>query len=456
MCKQPMNKGILVTSKTAFMAAPLLLAGLAGLAATAVASAGRTVDQGAGSAVAAGARPGVIDVSRNIGKTPPMGWNSYNRFGLGVTAKLVREIADGMKKYQLAAAGYKYLVIDDGWQNKQPGPKGELLCAVDKFPGGMAPLVRYVKGLGLELGIYSSPNQWSCGGRPGSLGYEEMHAKQFAEWGVKFVKYDYCPTRNNERDLSREEIIERYGVFHAAIKKADPEMVIAICEKGWAGKLRQQPKDGNPPVTGERRKAAFAWCAEAGTMWRTTGDISPKWGRIMEILDEQDGLASLSGPNSFNDPDMLEVGNGNLSAAENRAHFSLWCVLNAPLILGNDLRQIPAATLEVITNREVIALNQDLLCKQAEKVVDTGDIEVFSKPLANGDLGVCVFNRSGSGHEVAVNWNSLGLEAGSKVKARDLWAHKDLGEFSGSIETSVPSHDVMVFRLSKPSTPTAP
>ena len=157
----------------------------------------------------------------------------------------------------------------------------------------------------------------------------------------------------------------------------------------------------------------------------------------MQILEEQEGLASLSGPNAFNDPDMLEVGNGNLSPAENRAHFSLWCVLNAPLMLGNDLRHIPDETLEVIRNREVIALNQDLLCRQAEKVVDTGNIEMFAKPLANGDLGVCILNRGGSPERVTVPWPRLGLKSGSTVKARDLWAHKDLGEFSGSLEMSV-------------------
>jgi alpha-galactosidase len=436
------------------MAASLLLAGLTGPAAIADASEGRALEPDKGSAAATGGRAGQIAVSRNIGTPPPMGWNSYNRFGLGVTAQLVREIADGMKKYQLDDAGYKYLVIDDGWQSKQTGPKGELLCAQDKFPDGIAPLVKYVKNLGMELGIYSSPNPCSCGGRPGSLGYEDLHAKQFADWGVKFVKYDYCPTRSKERDLPGDAIIQRYQVFHAAVQKHDPGMIVAICEKGWAGSLYQKPRNANaPPLSPERRRAAFDWCAQVGVMWRTTGDISPKWSRIMEILDEQEGLASLSGPSAFNDPDMLEVGNGKLSAAENRAHFSLWCVLNAPLMLGNDLRQIPADTLAIISNKEVIALNQDLLCRQAEKVADTGDIEVFTKPLANGDLGVCVLNRGASPEKVAVKWVSLGLEPGSSVTARDLWTHKDIGSFSGPIEISVPSHDVVVYRLSKPATP---
>jgi len=416
----------------------------------------RPVDHGNHSQPAANGKPDGSDVSINVGKTPPMGWNSYNRFGLGVTAQLIKEIAAGVRKYRLDEAGYRYLVIDDGWQDKELGPDGEIFATPDGFPEGIGPLVKHVRGLVLELGIYSSPNRLSCGGRPGSLGHEETHARQFADWGVKFVKYDYCPTRSNERDLQREVIIERYHTFHAAIKKHAPDMVIALCEKVWAGKLRQKPNDGRSPVTREQRNAAFAWCAEAGVMWRTTGDISPKWNRIMDILDEQDGLASLSGPNSFNDPDMLEVGNGKLTASENRAHFSLWCMLNAPLILGNDLRQIPAETLEVITNKEVIALNQDLLCKQAEKVIDDGDIEIFSKPLANGDLGVCVLNRGGGPENVTLNWNCLKLSAGGRVKARDLWSHMDLGEFTDRIEMSVPSHDVVVYRISKPLPPSPP
>ena len=435
------------------MSAALLLAGATYPLGAASASDEQGAEQGNAPMPPATARPGGPDVSGNTGKTPPMGWNSYNRFGLGVTARLIEEIADGVRKYKLDEAGYKYLVIDDGWQDKQLGPDGEIFASPDKFPEGIAPLVKYVRNSGLELGIYSSPNKLSCGGRPGSLGHEEIHAKQFADWGVAFVKYDYCPTRSNERDLPRDQIIERYKVFHAAIKRHAPAMVIAICEKGWAGKLRQPRNGGNLPVTREQRKAAFAWCAEAGVMWRTTGDISPKWNRIMEILDEQEGLASLAGPNAFNDPDMLEVGNGNLSPAENRAHFSLWCVLNAPLILGNDLRQIPDDTLAIISNKEVIALNQDLLCLQAEKVVDTGDIEVFTKPLANGDLGVCVLNRGASPEKVTVKWVSLGLESGSSVTARDLWTHKDIGSFSDPIEISVASHDVVVYRLGKPATP---
>jgi alpha-galactosidase len=324
------------------------------------------------------------DLAANVGQTPPMGWNSWNKFGKGISAKLVEEIADGAKKYKLDEAGYKYLVIDDGWQLRELGPQGELVPNPATFPHGIAPVAQYVRQRGFELGIYSSPNILTCAGFAGSLGHETEHVRQFAAWGCTFVKFDYCPVRNGEPGLVRENIIDRYRAFGDALKSNAPDILFAICEKGWAGQItkRQRVKD-SPPITAKQRREAFAWCREVGgVMWRTTGDIKPEWSSIMQILDEQEGLASLAGPRAFNDPDMLEVGNGDLTDAENRAHFALWCMLNAPLILGNDLRTIPDDVLKIITNKEVIALNQDALCRQAEKVVDSGDIEVFQVRLS--------------------------------------------------------------------------
>jgi alpha-galactosidase len=347
--------------------------------------------------------------------------------------------------------GYKYLVIDDGWQLQELGPKGELVPNPTTFPHGIIPVVQYVRQRGFELGIYTSPNLLSCANLAGSLGHETVHVRQFAEWGCKFVKYDYCPVRNGEAGLASDKITGRYRAFGDALKANAPDILFAICEKGWAGQIskRQRTKD-SPPITPQQRRHAFAWCREVGgAMWRTTGDIQPTWMRIMQIVDEQEGLASLSGPNAFNDPDMLEVGNGNLTEAENRAHFTLWCVLNAPLILGNDLRHIPEGVLKIITNKEVIGLNQDLLCRQAEKVVDYGDVEVFAKPLANGDVGVCVLNRAATTQAVAVEWGKLGLEKGAVWHVRDLWEHKDLGTFKDQLNTTVPSHDVVTYRMGR-------
>jgi alpha-galactosidase len=379
-----------------------------------------------------------------------MGWNSWNTFGRTISAKLVEEIADGAKQSKLDELGYKYLVIDDGWQQKELGPKGELVPNPTTFPHGISPVAQYVRKRGFELGIYSSPNDLTCAGFAGSLGHESLHCRQFADWGCTFVKYDYCPVRNSEPGLARDQIIERYRVFGTALKANAPDILFSICEKGWAGQItkRQRTKD-SPPITSQQRFQAFAWCKEVGgVMWRTTGDIQPAWTRIMQILDEQEGLAALAGENAFNDPDMLEVGNGNLTEAENRAHFTLWCMLNAPLMLGNDLRNIPEGVLKIITNKEVIDLNQDRLCQQAVKVEDIGDIETFVKPLANGDVGVCVLNRAEATQKVALNRNTLGLKKGKAWHVRDLWEHKDLAKLTDQVDLVVPSHDVATFRMS--------
>ncbi|MCF7848620.1 MAG: glycoside hydrolase family 27 protein [Kiritimatiellales bacterium] len=400
-------------------------------------------------------------------KTPPMGWNSWNRFHGNISEALIKEIADGAKKHKLAEAGYKYLVIDDCWQAKELGGKGELLPDPKKFPNGIPALVKHVRSRGFELGIYSSPNKRTCADYPGSLGREVLHARQFSDWGVKYVKYDYCPTRNKEQHLEREKIIERYRCFNEALKRGNPDIVHAICEKGWAGGVSRYHPDNkkrmwdlkkslskeekkNPPRLFSKKEMveAFSWSADYGVMWRTSGDISAKWDRIMHILDMQEGLEVLCGPGAFNDPDMLEVGNGKLTASENRAHFSLWCMLTAPLILGSDLRDIPDEVLEIITHKEMIAINQDRLCKQAVKVLDTGDLEIFTKPLSNGDLAVCVLNRGESAVEADVKWSDLGLEKGTEKRVRDIWAGKDFGKYKDRIKSSVASHDVVVYRLS--------
>ena len=380
--------------------------------------------------------PSGADLAGNPGKTPPMGWNSWNTFGKQISARLVEEIADAAKRSRLDEVGYKYLVMDDGWQLRELGAQGELVPNPAAFPQGIAPVAQYVRSRGFELGIYSSPNSLSCANFAGSLGHETRHVRQFAEWGCSFVKYDYSPGRNGETGLTRTTIIDRYRAFGDALKAEAPNLRFAICEKGWAGQIttRQRTKD-SPPVTAPQRRDAFGWCREVGgAMWRTSGDIRPTWVRIMQILDEQEGLASLAGPGAANDPDMLEVGNGSLTEAENRTHFTLWCVLNDPLILGNDLRRIPEPVLRIITNREVIALNQDLLCRQAEKVVDTGDVEIFAKPLANGDVGVCVLNRAGTLQSVAVAWDQIGLSGGAACRVRDLWKHQNLGPFTDQIK----------------------
>jgi alpha-galactosidase len=382
-------------------------------------------------------------------QTPPMGWNSWNEFGVNVSEDLLKEVGDAMKKYKLDDCGYKYIVIDDGWQSKELGDNGMLEASPVKFPSGMNSLSDYLNCKGFELGIYSSPNIRTCADYPGSLGFETRHARQFAEWGAKFLKYDYCPTRNGEQGTSPDTILARLKSMKRALDAADPTIIYAICEKGWyGGQIKNASKFRTQRIiSSENRYELFEWAPALGTMWRTTMDIRPNWEKIMQILDEQDGLAQLSGPNSFNDPDMLEVGNGDLSFAENRAHFSLWCLLAAPLFLGNDVRDIPDDVLSILTNKEVIALNQDKLCKQARKVSDANNIEVFLKPLSDGDWGICILNRDDKPRQVEIKWEDLDIQPETIASVRDLWKHENIKRAKKSINGLIESHDVKVYRL---------
>ncbi|TNJ46046.1 glycoside hydrolase family 27 protein [Tamlana fucoidanivorans] len=393
----------------------------------------------------------VVTLKSNGQVTPPMGWNSWNKFRFNVSENLIKETADAMKKQKLIDCGYRYIVIDDGWQSKSLGKDSLLLADEKKFPNGIESLVDYVNALGFELGIYSSPNKLTCGGYPGSLGLERIHAKQFSDWGVKFVKYDYCPARNKEKSNSGELILKRLKAMHNALSDIDSSIVYAICEKGWvsgqipnARSYRKQIK-----ITPQNRKELFHWAPELGTMWRTTNDINPTWGKIMQILDSQEGLATLSGPDSFNDPDMLEVGNGKLTLSENRSHFSLWCILTAPLMLGSDVRNIPDEILEIITNKELIDINQDKLCKQAEKIYDENGIEIFLKPLLNKEMAVCILNRADFAQDLMLKWEDLGVDEEEMILVRDLWLHKNIKKEGKYISTKIDAHDVMVLRISK-------
>lgn len=373
-------------------------------------------------------------LDNGLAQTPPMGWNSWNGFRFGVSEKLVKETIDAVASNGLKEAGYVYIVLDDGWQGErddndilQPHP--------EKFPSGIKALAEYAHSKGLKLGIYSCPNVLTCGNETGSLGYETIDAQTWADWGIDFLKYDHCPTRNQERDLPGEEILKRYKTMREALAATGRPIVYSIADKGWV--------DGTDLSNPDR----FSWAPEVVNMWRTTQDIKPKWSRIMQILDWQDGIAHLAKPGAWNDPDMLEVGNGQLSLAENRAHFSLWCILAAPLMLGNDLRDMSPEILEILTNKEVVALNQDSLGKQGEKVWDGGDQEIFIKPLAGGSLGVVMLNRGDSGTTMTLEWDHLKLSATATAQLRDLWKKADLGEFNGKYSAEVASHDVVTLRV---------
>ena len=362
-----------------------------------------------------------------LAKTPPMGWNSWNKFGCDVNEKMIREMADAMVASGMMEAGYRYIVIDDCWQVGRD-KEGNIIADPERFPSGMKALGDYIHSKGLLFGIYSDAGTKTCQKRPGSRGYEFQDARQYAAWGVDYLKYDWCSHGEQNAKAS-------YSLMRDALKAAQRPMVFSICEWGT-----------NQPWT---------WGADVGHLWRTTEDILDCWDCTTDwggmgwplILDKQVGLEAYSGPGHWNDPDMLEVGNKSLTMEESKAHFSLWCLLSAPLMAGNDLRSMAPETKAILTNPEIIALDQDPLGKQGTKVRDDGEFEVWSKVWAVGSRGVVLFNRGPSEARIAFSWTEIGYPVRLSAKVKDLWLHKELGKFKGGFGATVPSHGVVVLRV---------
>ena len=362
-----------------------------------------------------------------LAPTPPMGWNSWNKFGCDVSEKLIKEIADAMVSSGMKDAGYEYVVIDDCWQVARD-EQGNIVPDPERFPNGMKHVVDYVHSLGLKFGIYSDAGTMTCQKRPGARGYEFQDARTYAQWGVDYLKFDWCNTGTQNAQAS-------YKLMRDAIYKAGRPMVFSLCDWGWS--------------------KPWLWAEDVGHLWRATDDIMDCWdceddrnnAGFTILLDRVADLYSYSGPDHWNDPDMLEVGNSGLTVNESRAHFSLWCILAAPLIAGNDLRDMSKETLEILTNSEAIAVDQDVLGKQGVKVRDDGDLEVWVKQLSDGSRAVVLFNRSLKEDNISVSWEELGYPGYLKAKVRDLWLHKDLGEFTGKFSANVPSHDAVMITV---------
>lgn len=356
--------------------------------------------------------------------TPPMGWNSWNKFGCDVDENLIKEVADAMVSSGMKDAGYEYIVIDDCWQVDRD-KEGNIIPDPKRFPSGMKALADYIHSLDLKFGIYSDAGIKTCQGRPGSRGYEFQDARAYAAWEIDYLKYDWC-------NHGTQNPVDSYRLMRDALYKAGRPIVFSICEWG-----------ANKP---------WLWAKDIGHLWRTTEDILDCWGCRTDwggmgwpmILDLQDGLEIYSGPGHWNDPDMLEVGNDSLTVSESRAHFSLWCLLAAPLMAGNDIRSMSKDVVEILTNKEVIAVDQDPMGKQGHKVRDDGDLEVWARPLHDGSRAVVLFNRGEKEDNIKVDWTEIGYTSHLNAKVRDLWQHKNLGEFSHSFSASVPSHDCVM------------
>jgi alpha-galactosidase len=360
-------------------------------------------------------------LSNGLAKTPPMGWNSWNLFKDEVTDKLVREIADAMVSSGMRNAGYVYVNIDDTWEGVRDADGN--LPPNSKFPD-MKALADYVHSKGLKLGIYTSPGPRTCGGYPGSYGHEEQDAKEFAAWGIDYVKYDWCSAGRIYKDSDLQPVYQKFG---RALQSTGRPIVFSLCEYGRGHVEKWGPEVG-------------------GNLWRTTDDIRDDWSSMIGNVEEQVPTAPYAGPGHWNDPDMLEVGNGHMSDTEYRTHMSLWALVAAPLLAGNDIRDMSAATKAILMNKDVIAIDQDPLGKQASPVKE-GSLARWVKPLANGDVAVGVVNLGDADATATVHAADLGLSG--KVKhARDLWSHEEVTFKGGAYSAEIPSHGILMLRVS--------
>ena len=386
---------------------------------------------------------GVVSAQKfeNLAMTPPMGWNSWNKFACNVSAKLLMESADAMEASGMRDAGYEYIVVDDCWQIGRDS-MGFIVVDPERFPQGMKPVVDYIHSKGLKFGIYSCAGTKTCAGRPGSRGHEFQDAYMYAKWGVDYLKYDWCSSDG-------QNALESYRLMSQKLKEAGRPIVFSLCEWG----------DNKP----------WTWAKEIGHLWRTTGDIYDcfdcaynhgtwtAWG-AMKILDMQDGLREYAGPGHWNDPDMLEVGVGRLTTSENRAHFSMWCMLAAPLITGNDLSNMTDEVRAFLTDPTAISVNQDPLGIQGLRYQKADSLETWFKPLSNGEWALCFLNRAKDAKQINFDFaqNIVDDTFAKRIfdankqeyKLTNVWTKKEMGTTKKVLSAQVPSHDVLMLILS--------
>lgn len=371
-----------------------------------------------------------------LAATPPMGWNSWNKFGCDVSEKMIMEMADAMVISGMRDAGYEYIVIDDCWQVGRDS-LGNIIPDPERFPSGMKALADYIHDHGLKFGIYSCAGSMTCQRRPGSRGYQFQDARTYAAWGVDYLKYDWCYHENQKAEAA-------YKTMSDALKASGRPIVFSICEWG----------DNKP----------WEWGKGIGNLWRTTADIRDcfqcefDWGGlgVLDIIDKQVDLWPYAGPGHWNDPDMLEVGNGGMTEDEYITHFSMWAMLAAPLMAGNDLREMDESTKTILTNKDVIAINQDAKGAQARRFMDMGEHEIWVKPLSNGEVALCFLNRTNISWNLNYNWKKQTMYFVRDVNIRkhvyavyDVWEGKTIGNTEDHLQKKIPAHGVLMVRLSK-------
>ncbi len=368
----------------------------------------------------------------NLAPTPPMGWNSWNYYNCNINEEKVKRMADAMASNGMKEAGYQYIVIDDCWQIARD-KDGYIIADPKKFPSGIKALADYVHSKGLKFGIYSCGGKLTCQKRPGGAGYEAKDAQRYAEWGVDYLKYDWC---NSDGMISQVQ----YSTMRDALHKAGRPIVFSLCEWGST--------------------KPWLWADTVGQLWRATGDIQDRFETghgVMKIFDEMAKIRQYNKPNAFNDPDMLEVGNMGLTEAESRTHFTLWCMMAAPLIAGNNLATMKPDILQILINQSAIAVDQDKMGIPCFLWAKPDGIEAWIKPLENGDFAVCFLNRGNSTASINFNWQQTATDPdfhktyniNGDYHVSDIWNSKDLGTTAKPISATVKKHDVLFVTLKK-------
>jgi len=365
---------------------------------------------------------------KGLALTPPMGWNSWNTFEVKIHEDLIKETADIMAANGMLEAGYNYIVVDDGWEAMQRDSAGNLVPDPAKFPHGMKALVDYVHAKGFKFGIHNCAGRTTCNGFPGGRGNEFQDARLYASWGVDYLKYDWC-------DHGTADSRETYKTMGDALYAAGRPIVYSLCEWG--------------------NTKPWEWAKDIGHLWRTTGDITDCYACQGEydmgmkyIIQSQIGLEKYAGPDHWNDPDMLEVGNPGLTLAESRSHFSLWCMLAAPLMAGNDLRIMKPEILQILTNKEAIAVDQDSLGKQGSLYMEHPSKQIWIKELSKGNWALCYHNTGDQPLTVRINWKHFGMMLG-EFTVYDIWKQKEVGTTAKNWDIEIPSHDVVFYKLTK-------
>ncbi|GAM28028.1 hypothetical protein SAMD00019534_112040, partial [Acytostelium subglobosum LB1] len=362
-------------------------------------------------------------VDNGLGLTPQMGWNSWNYFACNINETIIMEMAQAMVSSGMAAAGYQYINIDDCWAYSRDKNTHVIQADPKTFPHGIAYVADYVHSLGLKLGIYTDAGTETCAGRPGSYGYEEIDAQTYASWGIDYLKEDWCHT-------SKDVPLERYAVMSKSLNQTGRPIFFSLCDWGT----------DNP----------WEWGPTVGNSFRTTGDIKDNWDSFMNNLMLQVPITSYSMIGGWNDPDMLEVGNGGMTNTEYISHFSLWSIMSSPLIAGNDLRNMDAQTLAILTASEVIAVNQDQLGRQGALVrsINGGLQQIWGRMLADGSRAVVLFNSDTATSDIQLLWSDIWLMSGQSMNVRDLWARQELGVYTGSyMAINIPAHGSVMLRV---------